>query len=147
MDMRKASLIELKEHCKKGNEEALKEWQHRWNAEFPNMDTGGMALNINFEEDTRHDVSNKALRRLEKVMFQQDDFGVKKYGKPLNSSMDYDWLQMAQEEQADMSKYLECERQRREHIRELLEKGKVSNNPKLYINMALDLLSYEGTGK
>ena len=147
MDMKKTSLIELKELCKKGNEAALKEWQRRWNAEFPDMDTGGESVNINFEEDTRHDVSKKALRRLEKVMFEQDDFGVEKYGKPLNSSMEYDWLQMAMEEQADKIKYLECERQRRERIKELLEKGKVSNNPKLYINMALDLLSYEGTGK
>jgi len=98
-------------------------------------------------EDGKHDVSNKALKRLEKVMFAQDDFGIEKYRKPLKSSYNYDWLQMFLEEIADGLKYIENEIERRQIVKNFLEMGLKSENPKSFIEMALGELNKTGTGK
>jgi hypothetical protein len=105
-------------------------------------------MNINFENDTRHEISNKSLKRLESVMHSQDDFGIEKYGKPLNSRMNYNWLSMAREEIADFLKYLECEEERKEVVVSLMEHAfKYEENWKFYITKALDLMKKGGTGK
>jgi hypothetical protein len=107
----------------------------------------GTMRNLNYEDDTRHDISNKSLKRLEGVMHSQDDFGIKKYGKPLNSRMNYNWLEMAREELADFLKYLECEEERKRDIIDILRMALNSNDPKSHIKGALMILEVGGTGK
>lgn len=47
----------------------------------------------------------------------QEQKGIKKYGQPLDPlDFNYDWLQMAEEEQVDGYKYLVAEQQKREFI-------------------------------
>ncbi|MFP7447144.1 hypothetical protein SFC50_25955 [Bacillus infantis] len=97
--------------------------------------------------DIKHDVSKKSLANLEKVMFAQDEFGVKKYGVALEYSHDYNWLQMFMEEMADGLKYIQCEMDRKEEVKKFLQAGLRSDTPKDYIEVALSILSVEGTGK
>jgi hypothetical protein len=99
------------------------------------------------EFDMKHDVSKKSLANLERVMFAQDDFGVKKYGVPLEHTHDYNWLQMFLEEMADGLKYIQCEIDRKEEVKKFLQAGLRSDSPKDYIEVALSILSVEGTGK
>lgn len=55
----------------------------------------------------------------------QEQKGIEKYGKPLDPLDNYDWLQMALEEQVDGTKYLIAEMEKRKFvvskIRNLLE--------------------------
>ncbi|PKR82582.1 hypothetical protein [Heyndrickxia camelliae] len=95
----------------------------------------------------KHNVSDKALEILKQVMYKQDDFGVNKYGVALDHSHKYDWLKMLQEELADGLKYLQCEMERKEYIINLLKAGLRSDEPKTFIEVALELLTMEGTGK
>jgi predicted nucleotidyltransferase component of viral defense system len=104
-------------------------------------------MNINFEGDTRHNVSDRALRKLKETMYSQDDFGVNKYGKSLRSNMPYNWLEMAREEISDFVKYLECEEERKNLVIITLQMAEKSNNPKRWIREALELLETGGTGK
>ena len=46
----------------------------------------------------------------------QEEKGIQKYGKPLNPLDNYDWLEMAKEEQVDGFKYLEAEKVKRNYI-------------------------------
>lgn len=98
-------------------------------------------------EIDKHFVSEQALKNLKEVMFNQDDFGVKKYGVPVHHSYNYDWLKMLHEELADGLKYLECEMQRKSYVIQLLKSSLNVDNPKEYIEVALELLCIEGTGK
>jgi hypothetical protein len=104
-------------------------------------------MNINFEDIPKHEVSDKALNNLKNVMYSQDEFGVKKYNAALHHSLKYDWEAMQDEELADFLKYRECARQRKEGIILLLESGMRSDEPKEYIEVALELLKIGGTGK
>jgi hypothetical protein len=97
--------------------------------------------------DGRHKVSDDALSDLSDVMYAQDNFGIGKYGVPLASRMGYDWLAMAQEELADMIKYLRCEKERKEAVIAVLKVGLRSEDPALFIDQALVLLEIGGTGK
>ncbi|MDQ0268907.1 hypothetical protein [Cytobacillus purgationiresistens] len=103
--------------------------------------------NINFEDLPKHEVSQRSLRKLEQVMFAQDDFGIQKYGVPLSHSHKYDWLQMFLEEIADGIKYIQCEIDRKDYIIQMLQAGLRANDPKEYIEIALNLLTVKGTGK
>ena len=96
---------------------------------------------------SKHAVSDKSLETLKEVMYQQDEFKVKKYGVALDHSHKYDWLKMLQEELADGLKYLQCEMERKEYIISLLKAGIRSDEPKTFIEVALELLTMEGTGK
>ncbi|MCM3454428.1 hypothetical protein M3685_10775 [Heyndrickxia oleronia] len=96
---------------------------------------------------SKHAVSDKSLETLKEVMYQQDDFGVKKYGVALDHSHKYNWLKMLQEELADGLKYLQCEMERKEYVISLLKAGVRSDEPKTFIEVALDLLTIKGTGK
>ncbi|RDW17026.1 hypothetical protein CWR48_15605 [Oceanobacillus arenosus] len=51
-----------------------------------------------------------------KVADSQEDKGIAKYGKPLDPMDNYDWLQMALEEQVDGTKYLIAEMEKRRNI-------------------------------
>ncbi|MEH7122088.1 hypothetical protein V7127_02465 [Bacillus sp. JJ1773] len=102
---------------------------------------------INFEDILKHEVSNRSLENLKKVMYQQDDFGIKKYKEPLQHYMSYNWLSMAIEEVADFLKYLQCEADRKAYVIQLLKAGQNSEQPKEFIEIALHLLTVEGTGK
>lgn len=104
-------------------------------------------MNINFENDTRHEVSDKMLKSLKDVSYSQDDFGMDKYKKPLHHNMKYNWLKMFREEIADGLKYIECEESRKEEIIQILEAAMRVDEPKTYIKSALELLTVEGTGK
>lgn len=97
--------------------------------------------------DAKHDVSKRSLENLKEVMFAQDDFGIKKYNVPLSHGHSYNWLQMFLEEMADGLKYIQCEIDRKEFIIEMLQAGMRSDTPKDYIEIALNLLTVEGTGK
>ncbi|WP_313804775.1 hypothetical protein [Cytobacillus sp.] len=104
-------------------------------------------MNINFEDIPKHDVSNKVLELLKKVTYKQDDFGLKKYNEPLHHSMVYDWDAMANEEMADYLKYRQCERERKANVIDILKEGLRSDEPKEFIEVALQLLTVGGTGK
>ncbi|KAB2335058.1 hypothetical protein [Bacillus mesophilum] len=108
-----------------------------------------MTRNINFEDMPKHEVSEKALSHLQVVMYKQDDVGVKKYGEALQSYLNYDWDAMADEEIADFLKYRQCARERKAYIVEILKAGLRADETesKDYIQIALDLLTLEGTGK
>lgn len=108
-----------------------------------------MKPNINFEEDYngKNEVSKRALRTLEKVMFSQDDYGFEKYKKALKHTMNYDWLQMFLEEMADGLKYIQNEMDRKRMVIEILECSLEMNVPKDGVIRALQLLKMEGTGK
>jgi hypothetical protein len=94
-----------------------------------------------------HMVSDKMLETLKTVSYKQDDFGFDKYKKPLRSNYKYDWLQMALEEFADGMKYFQNEMDRKEAVINLLEYGMKSDNPKQFIEAALEILKISGTGK
>lgn len=95
----------------------------------------------------KHDVSKKALKMLEKVMFSQDIYGFDKYKKPLKHTYDYNWLQMFMEEMADGLKYIQNEMDRKELVITILEFALEQDEPKDFIQDALKLLKVEGTGK
>lgn len=96
--------------------------------------------------DKKHKVSKKALETLEKVMFSQDEYGVKKYGKPLTHTQHYNWMQMFMEEMADGLKYIQNEMDMKALVINILEWG-IENDPKHAIESALRMLKVEGTGK
>jgi hypothetical protein len=104
-------------------------------------------MNVNYEDDTRHEVTDRMLRNIEKVSYAQDDIGVDKYKTALHYSLDFDWLQMLTEEMVDGLKYLQCEMDRKNYVIDMLEAGMRSNEPKEYIEIALQLLNVKGTGK
>lgn len=57
------------------------------------------------------------LDEVKKTMEEQDEFGLKKYGVPLNPhDPQYDWLEMAQQELADGLKYFIAEKVRRNQV-------------------------------
>lgn len=92
-------------------------------------------------------ITDRALENIESDMKKQDQFGINKYGKPLEYTDPYDWDAMANEEMADYLKYRQCERERKADVIKLLEAGMLVKNPKEYIEYALDLLTIKGTGK
>lgn len=99
-----------------------------------------------FKQDEKHNISNKMLKRQKQVAYAQDEFGINKYNKPLQSNYNYDWLKMATEELVDLGKYLECEMERKETIKALLEHA-LSMEDWTYVELALFELNKEGTGK
>ncbi len=103
--------------------------------------------NINFDEDTRHEVTDKVLRNLEKVTYSQDDVGIAKYNTPLHHSLPYAWDEMMDEEIADFLKYHQCEKDRKAHVVQLLEAALRVEDNGAYIQSALELLTIKGTGK
>lgn len=80
-------------------------------------------------------------------MFAQDEIGFKKYGVPLFHGHNYNWIQMFLEEMADGLKYIQCEIDRKNYVIQMLQAGLNSDSPKEYIEIALQLLTVEGTGK
>ncbi|QVY60958.1 hypothetical protein [Cytobacillus gottheilii] len=108
-----------------------------------------MTRNINFEEVPKHEVSERSLSHLQAVMYKQDDIGVERYGEALQHYLNYDWEAMADEEIADFLKYRQCARERKAHVIEILKAGlrATESESKDYIQIALELLTVEGTGK
>lgn len=106
-----------------------------------------MKKNLNFEEDTRHEVSNRMLKNIVDTAYKQDDFGMNKYQTPLHHSLNYDWMRMGLEEITDLLKYWQCEIDRKEHVIQILQAALRVSEPKEYIGIALELLTVEGTGK
>jgi hypothetical protein len=104
-------------------------------------------MNVNYEDDTRHEVTDRMLRNIEKVSYAQDDFGIEKYNTPLHHSLPYSWDEMIDEELVDLLKYRQCEKDRKNYVIDMLEAGMRSNEPKEYIEIALQLLKVKGTGK
>ena len=95
---------------------------------------------------SKHTVSSKALETLTKVMYAQDEYGVKKYGTTLKHTQNYDWLQMFLEEMADGLKYIQNEMDRKKQVIEILEYA-VRANAMSFVETALKILRTEGTGK
>ena len=96
--------------------------------------------------DGRHDVSDMVIKTLKPVLYEQDHFGMDKYGVPLNFSYGYDWLAMFFEEQADGMKYIQNEMLRRNHVKGLLEYAIETRDWK-HVELALKELSISGTGE
>jgi hypothetical protein len=95
-------------------------------------------------------MTDKALLTIKRVMDEQDQFGMKKYGKPLDWRDDYNWREMKIQELADFLKYEECERQREQEVIKLLRIALytiVPENKDDLIVKALKLLTYSNTGK
>lgn len=92
-------------------------------------------------------VTDRTLATIKKVMDKQDDYGLRKYGKALDSKENYSWLCMALEELADGLKYIQCEIERKSYVIQILQSGLRANEPKEFIEVALQLLTVEGTGK
>lgn len=92
-------------------------------------------------------ITERALISIKSMMLKQDEFGLAKYGKPLDFKDKYNWLEMLLEEMADGLKYIQCEIDKKKYIKELLEAGLRSDSPKEYIEVAINLLNVEGTGK
>lgn len=107
----------------------------------------GESVNINFDTDTRHDVSRKVLKKAKEVMYQSDDAGVEEYGTPLESGLHYNWMSMGFDELFDALKYFQCEQERKQQVIDILEKGINEHNPTFYMELALHLLKIGGTGK
>jgi hypothetical protein len=97
--------------------------------------------------DKRHNVSNRALRTMKEVMYEQDHYGMDKYKEPLHHSYNYDWLKMALQEEADKLKYIQNEMDRKEEVIQILQKAEDYTDPfalRSAINEALGLLTAGG---
>jgi hypothetical protein len=97
--------------------------------------------------DKRHVVSNRALRTMKEVMYEQDHYGMDKYKEPLHHSYNYDWLKMALQEKADEMKYIQNEMDRKEEIIGILKEAEDFTDPfalRAAINHALGLLTAGG---
>jgi len=79
------------------------------------------------------------------VADSQEEKGIKKYGKPLEPSDNYDWLKMALEEQVDGTKYLVAEMEKRKLVRlQILEIVAKNCDIQTYLEVKRLLLSLEG---
>lgn len=67
--------------------------------------------------EKKYPFTKVVIEELEKTMVKQDEKGMEKYGQALDP-MDtkYNWLQMAEEELADLSKYFKAEQHKRDTI-------------------------------
>ncbi|GGN64503.1 hypothetical protein [Oceanobacillus indicireducens] len=87
----------------------------------------------------------KVNKKFSETAYLQEMKGIQKYGKPLDPMDNYDWLEMAAEEQVDGYKYLIAEMEKRkfvaERIRTITER--CDYQVKMEINHWLDEL--EGT--
>ncbi|POD46264.1 hypothetical protein BKM15_25820 [Pseudomonas syringae pv. syringae] len=106
-----------------------------------------MPANINFEDEPKHDITEQMLYSLKSVALKQDEYGLSKYEKPLDHTFAYNWLEMALEEAADGLKYIQCEINRRNDVIALLKSALRVDEPKTYIESALEILMIRGTGK
>lgn len=70
------------------------------------------------------------------VADEQENKGIQKYGQALDPLDDYNWLEMAVEEQVDGFKYLTAEMEKRAYIVSMIRT--VTDDP--YINHLLDRL-------
>lgn len=108
------------------------------------------AKNINFEDTPiEFPMTKAALQTIERVMVEQDDFGFKKYGKPLNWRDKYNWREMKLQELADFLKYEECEYMDKQEAIRILKSGLIVKplNKDLFIKSALEVLEKSFTGK
>lgn len=94
----------------------------------------------------RFPVTEAMLEDIAKVADKQDDFGFDKYGKPLSSTMNYDWLEMLSEELVDGLKYLQCEKARKELVTGFLEIA-LENKEWSLVEKSFEILKRSGTGK
>lgn len=92
-------------------------------------------------------VTERSLETIRKTMEKQDKFGLDKYGKALDYKDNYSWLNMAVEELADSLKYIQCEMDRKKEVIHVLKMGLRSDVPREFIELALEILTVEGTGK
>ncbi|MFE8704114.1 hypothetical protein ACFYKX_26455 [Cytobacillus sp. FJAT-54145] len=111
------------------------------------MDIQQVRGNINFEHDGRHDVTEKVIKTVVKTGYAQDDFGMKKYNTTLHHALPYDWQEMMDEEIVDFLKYHQCEKDRKAYVIQILQSAMRVDEPKEYIQEALNLLTVSGTGK
>lgn len=91
-------------------------------------------------------VTERMLKNVEQFADNQDQFGFAKYGKPLDSRMNYDWLGMVMEEMVDALKYIQCEKERKDMVTSILHVAIEKKNWTL-VQEALRLVSSSGTGK
>jgi hypothetical protein len=131
-------------HGVKVSEQAEKEWKQLNEVELTALKKFRDAQG--FKPDEMHDISNKMIKRQKEVAYKQDEYGINKYNVPLRASHNYDWLKMATEELVDLSKYLECEMERKEAIKALLEYA-ISMEDWKFIELALFEINKDGTGK
>lgn len=63
-----------------------------------------------------HKNFEKSIVKFIEVAKSQEEYGINKYGQPLNPLDNYDWLEMALEELVDGFKYLHAEQVKRRHV-------------------------------
>lgn len=95
-------------------------------------------------------ITKQAIKTIERVMDEQDEYGIKKYDTPLDWRDNYNWREMKLQELADFLKYEECEHQEKQEVIRILQSAvtlKHAENIKAYVNIALKLLTKTNTGK
>ncbi len=107
-------------------------------------------MNINFEDIPKHTITDKSLLQLKQVMQQQDEYGIRKYGKELDPKDNYNWLMMFMEEMADGMKYIQCEMENKTDVIRILNGALQvlhAETKDTYIRFALEILTKTNTGK
>lgn len=107
--------------------------------------------NMNYENKPHEfPITEKSLEDVKRVMDLQDDFGIRKYGKPLDNKDNYNWREMKLQELADLIKYDYCEHlDKLEVVRILNGALQVlhAETKDTYIRFALEILTKTNTGK
>ena len=104
--------------------------------------------NLNYEDIPKHTITNKSLFQLKQVMQQQDEYGIRKYGKELGPRDNYNWINMFMEEMADGLKYIQCEVENKIDVIRILNGALQMERPDskdAYIKYALEILTKTNT--
>lgn len=86
----------------------------------------------------------KVNKKFSETAYLQEMKGIRKYGKALDPIDNYDWLQMALEEQVDGTKYLVAEIEKRKHVVSQVKKL-IPNDLEDYVEIMMLLDELEGT--
>lgn len=86
----------------------------------------------------------KVNKKFSETAYLQEMKGIRKYGKALDPMDNYDWLQMALEEQVDGTKYLVAEIEKRKHVVSQVKKL-IPNDLEDYVEIMMLLDELEGT--
>ncbi len=112
---------------------------------------GKKKQNINFDDKPyEFPITDGALKDVKRVSDDQDLVGIKKYGKPLDHKMDYNWREMKLQEFADYMKYDYCEYLDKQEAIRILQSAVTlehAENIRNYIKFALEILTKTNTGK
>lgn len=101
---------------------------------------------------------SKVLQTFDRVAIRQEEYGIDKYGEPLDPfNKKHDWLNMSLEELTDGFKYLVAERERRDQfvreimnhvklVRKGLQESEIDSTEYQYINLQLKAIESKCEG-